>query len=415
MKKINYFFKVLLINFLLIILLIELLSLVGTKLSLLKINNTPEIYLSRDEMPLYKWKTEEKLWGAWHRNNAKTRHIGGCFSVVYESNEVGARDDSFIENNYSSEDTFILLGDSFGEGFAVNREFTVEKLLEKNNINVLNFATSENFGPLQYYIVYKELASKYKHDNVLILFLPNNDFTDNDYEFFVNSKQNLFDGVKERFRPYINMENFDDYFYPVGAKKRGSFSHFNPNNKPGLREFIRAFTYTNNLLVTLNFYFKSFNMRHMENVDNSDNFKSQSDLKFNKKNVVKHGQTADEISKNYSGYYDATLVQQKAAIHYLNKIINYEFNKKNIFIISIPELSTIERYKKGDHSYTKQYWYEQLNKFDVQNEKISFIDLLQLYDLNDNYYEYFLDCNGHWSPKGHKIATEIISQKIFKN
>ena len=45
------------------------------------------------------WWTEENSWGAWHKKNSMTRQKRSCFDVIYESNEVGARDTTFKNNN----------------------------------------------------------------------------------------------------------------------------------------------------------------------------------------------------------------------------------------------------------------------------------------------------------------------------
>ena len=66
----------------------------------------------------------------------------------------------------------------------------------RNNIEALNFGVSGNFSSTQEYLLYKELASKFEHSAVALFFLPSNDFTDNDPEYFDDT----------RYRPYLKVE-----------------------------------------------------------------------------------------------------------------------------------------------------------------------------------------------------------------
>ena len=123
------------------------------KLNILEISHKPKIYLSKDEVPNDEWWTEENIWGAWHIKNSKTRQKRSCYDATYISNEVGARDSSFSLNNSND---IILIGDSFAEGYGVNLNNTSQKYIEDlTGLNVLNFGVSNNFGVVQYYVIYK--------------------------------------------------------------------------------------------------------------------------------------------------------------------------------------------------------------------------------------------------------------------
>ena len=65
-----------------------------------------------------------------------------------------------------------------------------EKKLKRN---ILNFGASGNFGPVQYWLLYEKFAKKFNHNTVIIYFLPDNDFGENDYTNWKGSK---------RYRPY---------------------------------------------------------------------------------------------------------------------------------------------------------------------------------------------------------------------
>jgi hypothetical protein len=73
----------------------------------------------------------------------------------------------------------------------------------------MNFATSQTFGPVQYLLVYQTLAKRFAHDVVLVGFLPENDFTDSNWEIGQKAFYN-------RYRPYF-----------VGADSGYELVHFN--------------------------------------------------------------------------------------------------------------------------------------------------------------------------------------------
>ena len=48
-----------------------------------------------------------------------------------------------------------MIGDSFAEGYGVNLNNTSQKYIEDlTGLNVLNFGVSNNFGVVQYYLIY---------------------------------------------------------------------------------------------------------------------------------------------------------------------------------------------------------------------------------------------------------------------
>ena len=122
---------------------LEFVSFFFFKLNLLEISHIPKIYMSNSHIPNDEWWTEANVWGAWHKENSVTSQKRSCFDVVYESNEIGARDKSFKMN---SPKDIILIGDSFAEGYGVNYNDTSQRYLEVlTNTNILNFGVSKNF------------------------------------------------------------------------------------------------------------------------------------------------------------------------------------------------------------------------------------------------------------------------------
>lgn len=127
------------------------------------------------------WRTEREDWGAWHRPSTTAHHTSPCFTVTYRSNSYGARDRE--RSTTANGPRAVVLGDSFIEGYAVDEEQRMTNLLEHGlGDEMLNFGSVE-LGPLQYAILYEQLARRFDHDLVIIGVLPSNDFLDNDLEF----------------------------------------------------------------------------------------------------------------------------------------------------------------------------------------------------------------------------------------
>ena len=145
-------------------------------------------------------RTENNPWGAWGKPNSVSRHAFECYDVPYRFNSVGARD---VERSLQGEGRWIAIGDSFMEGYGLPEEDRVSNLIESaTGHQILNFSTSGNFGPLQYLILYQQLASKFEHKGLMVGFLPDNDFQDNDPIWY---EKNRSKGHWLRHRPYYEL------------------------------------------------------------------------------------------------------------------------------------------------------------------------------------------------------------------
>jgi hypothetical protein len=160
--------------------------------------------------------------GAWHRPNGHFVHKSGCYSVVYDTNSYGARD---VERSvHSSAPRVIALGDSMIEGVGQPVDKRLTNILERDTgREYLNFASS-SFGPLQYALMYKTMASKFDHDLVLVGVVPDNDFHDMDFAYRKAYGRN------GEYRPFYA----DDLsvFYS---------GHFDPNAGAGFWDHVEAF------------------------------------------------------------------------------------------------------------------------------------------------------------------------------
>ena len=355
--------KILILSFATIAIL-EFISFTFFKLDLLEISHTPKIYLDEGILPNDEWWTEEKPWGAWHKSSSVTNQKRSCYNVIYRSNEIGARDDSFI----NKEDDILLLGDSFAEGYGVNLDNTSQKFIEKfTNLNVLNFGVSRNFGPLQYFLIYENLAKNFLHKTIVIYLLPDNDFGDNDYNNWQGSK---------RYRPYYKLIDSNNYisFIPGQSSK----NYLSSTKK--LKKIFKDYFWTSNLFINLNYNYRIY--------------------RSNKKKTL----------SNFSGYFDSDINQQRAVIYFLDKII--ENTSSDVILVSIPRPNDYERLKNGS-DLNNIFWNKYYVNKDSNNSNFKFIDLINY--VPSNLDEIYLKCDGHWSPKGNLWAARIISEFIRKN
>jgi hypothetical protein len=363
-----------------------------------KVNDYP-IYYPKRNLSEAEWRTETENWGAWHKLNSSARHKFPCFDVEYSSNEVGARDDSF--ENLPDKPNYILLGDSFAEGYGVAKNETFSDIIEeRTGVNVLNFGSAGSFGPLQMDIIHEELAKNYKADGLIITVLPMNDFTDNDWESPNWFGQSVSKTKTLRWRPYYKLEDNGEYsfFFPENAIKRNSFAELNPYR------YIEYFWFGN--------FVKSMLL---------------------KSKLEKHKVWTDAVEKlkypdypegvKFWGYSANYLEEQKALVYFVDKIIE-STEAKDIIIVAIPTLKDLIGIHEGTiindgtpDDYMESYWWKSLNETSERlNKEVQFIDLAEF--IPNNYFdenkfeELFHTCDGHWSSMGHEWAGNIISNKM---
>lgn len=175
----------------------------------------------------FDWRTEVDPWGAWHLPNTTARHSGPCFNVEVTSNSYGARD---RERTRAGKDRVLVIGDSSVEGWGVEAEFRFTNVMEEAiGREVMNFGTNHFFGPLQYEILYRDLASDFEHDLLIIGFAPHNDFTDNDVNIWKDTDQS------HRYRPYYAPDGGDPIYLVERPATRQPISQMEPPKPTGLK------------------------------------------------------------------------------------------------------------------------------------------------------------------------------------
>jgi SGNH hydrolase-like domain, acetyltransferase AlgX len=312
------------------------------------------------------WYTERDPWGAWHVPNAVSRQESRCFSVALRANSHGARDRDRVVDG--SANRTVVLGDSFAEGWGVEAEQRLSNLLEaRQGREFLNFGVANDAGPLQYQIIYQQLAAKFAHDRVLIMFLPDNDFTDNDAAYWRDTRPDYY----ERYRPYYQPVDGGGYrpFYPVARPPEG-YDNGLTVPKDGLRA--QAASWARRNIWSLAMY------------------------RFLKRLTYHVGA--------YSGYVGFSPEELQAVLWSFGKIKDLA-GDRSVTILVIPRPTDFARVDEtGDHRLI-----DALDSFG-RSRGIAVIDLMRwMPQVESRIERYYLPCDGHWSAEGNRIAADALA------
>jgi hypothetical protein len=301
------------------------------------------------------WADINPAFGVWHRPNGHFIHKSGCYSVAYDTNSYGARD---VERTlHSSAPRAIVLGDSMIEGIGQPADRRLTNILEKDTgQEFLNFGTGGNFGPLQYALLYKTMASKFDHNLVLVGVVPDNDFHDMDFAYWKAH------GWNGQYRPYYA----DDLsvFYD---------GHFNPNAGESLWDHTEAI---------LRAYLASYHVGLF--VDSRLYWRKLSP---------------------YSGYHDynnVDIARLEKALDDIKATADQHGAKMAVFLI--PHAIDFQRVHKTETNPLGPL----IERWGKQQD-VPVKDLLPEMDATSggDFLSYSL-CDGHWSVRGGAVAAEIL-------
>ena len=311
------------------------------------------------------WSDINPQFGVWHFPHAEYRHKKACFDVTYRTNSVGARDrERTIE---SARPRVIVLGDSFVEGYGVKDGARLTDRLEASTgIEHLNFGTSGDFGPTQYLLLYQSLAKHYRHDAVLVEFLPANDFDDDDPGFGKKA-------FKDRYRPYFVGQDPNyrlEYFLDDITKS----SYRTPPDtfRSRLVNFLRETSHAYNLYA----YFRA--IRDRESAASG-----------------KHGPES-----RYYHFTEAELLRLRFVLQRLTA----EGGGRPVTVFTIPTARDLKAYEmSGDAPLSR--------RLAAMSQEVGFelVDLLPAFARQrPAWRSLFLQCDAHWSEAGNATATNIL-------
>jgi lysophospholipase L1-like esterase len=316
------------------------------------------------------WLTEREAWGAWHAPNRDDRQQSRCFSVSLDSNSYGARDRERAVDG--DPHRMVVLGDSFAEGWGVEADQRLSDLLEaRYHREFLNFGVENDVGPLQYQILYERLASKFSHDRVLILFLPDNDFTDNDADYWRRFRSDF----HERYRPYYQAADPDGgyrAFYPVPPPPDG-FADWHSVPPAGWTAWATGWPRRN--LWSLAMY------------------------RYLGLQLYRMG--------TYSGYLDYSADQLKAVLSSFAKIKELAGDRR-VTIVVIPRQNDFARVRAAG----SRRLIDALDRFGRAHD-VDIVDLMQwMPRIEPRTERYYLPCDGHWSDVGNRVAADALAAAL---
>lgn len=315
----------------------------------------------------------DEHFGVWRVPNSSFTRVQPCFEITYHTNSYGAIDQE--RELVGDSNRVVVLGDSFVEGYGVEPAQRFTNLLEaKSGKAHLNFGTSGNFGPTQYYLAYQHMASRFSHNAVLVALLPDNDFKDDEPE-------------AHRYAPYWE-GSYPDYTlaYTMSTKDSSAWAIKNIKPKSTSAQWLRNYTYMWNV----GDYIISY-------------------LKFKKRASAS---TEGEPVGLYHGYYDYSK-EQLLRMRYSLEQLRTATEGKRLMVISIPRYQDLVK-----HAHTGS------NPFGTAMTQIAselgfeYFDLLpplhQEYGQASRWAELFHTCDGHWSPNGHAVASQLINQEFYQ-
>ena len=322
------------------------------------------------------WVDDNPNFGMWHPYNEEYTHTKSCFSVRYTSNSYGARDKERTKE--SQKRRVLMIGDSFIEGFGLkSAERTTDLLEKKTGIEHLNFATSGHFGPTQYFLLYKHLASQFRHDAVIVGLLPDNDFTDDDPE---HGKINF----PDQYRPYfLKTDTGYRLIYQNPDKQGVSKKQRRREKRLFFRRTLQNFTYSVNAII---YFLELFNRQ--------------------KYGVL----VTSEVRKVYSGFTDYSPNQMKRMEYVVGRMISAVVGRPLIWMV-IPRANDLKSLPNSTTLFVKK-----LEEIVKPFPNVSILDLHQKFQLSGKWDQDYRSCDNHWSAAGAVKAGEyILKHAAYRN
>ncbi len=360
-------------------LLIELVSFIAIK-TIYTQAKLPQFFTDPKDTAIFPFTYADlnTKWGIWHFNKP-VKVPYGCLTLECTPNSVGARDREREKISIDS-NRFVVLGDSFMEGFGIPVEKRISNIFEKETgREMLNFACPD-MGSTQEYLVYKDLASKFSHYSVMMGILPANDFLNDNVKFDSTQRPLRYKPYWKGTYPNMQLTYVTDSltkseFTPQAYKKYKSTVQYKG------RHILENITCWFNIVYYI--------VRHKE--------------------AVEFVQKKTKGNKGYSGYYDFTeddfsrLKQSLSGIKQIAK-------DKTVIIFTIPIRNDFLRYKEQK---SIPPLVSDLNNYCGANE-ITYIDLLTTCTKSDleQYDKLFFDCDIHWNETGNLWAYNLLRRQI---
>jgi hypothetical protein len=340
------------------------------------------------EVPTYSWEavssmTEHfhvncKPWGNWHLPNRVFRHKAQCYDVVYRTNSVGARDRE--RPTRSNTTRAVVLGDSLtmGPGAPYGTRYT-ERLEDMTGLPHLNFGVAA-VGPICELVLYRQLASRFEHDAVLVGLFPANDFLDNSHQRALDDNYVT--------RPYLVGEGPDyELVLPDNMDLESEASRtFHFVKGFSLARFLKNFTYTYNAYAYLEALAREMLKDHAQPVQ-----RSRDGLPF-------------------SFYYEFSDKDWSVLREALARL-RQEAEGKKLLVFTIGSLPDYAAYTARNRTTPPL-----VTRLEALSGEIGFeyVDLMSAMEaMHPDVEDYGMSCDGHFSRLGHENAARALWRSGF--
>lgn len=272
---------------------------------------------------------------------------------------------------YEQEIDYLLIGDSFAEGWCVNEKDNLQNILIRNNKKTISLGISGS-GPLLQLAILQEYKLLIKPKKIIMMYYEGNDL------------KNLYDEINNK----ILLKYFNDINYQQGlSNKQNTIDLFIKKfikNKYIYRENNSSddLTYSNTLYRII----KLSNIRLLINLVSSNDIKSK-----NSKNNI-------------------TIINKYDKILNKIKIISNQLNSE-LYFIYIPDWTRVKQGKLNDNNLNyKKNIIDLVNKKDIKI--IDFTDKLK--KIKDPLSVFPFKKHGHFNKEGYLILNEYIKEITTK-
>ena len=274
-------------------------------------------------------------------------------------------------NFYGQDIDYLLIGDSFAEGWCVNEKDNLQNILIKNNKKTLSLGTSGS-GPLLQLAILQEYEILLKPEKIIIMYYEGNDLKN----------------LSEELNNTILLKYFNDRNYTQGLINKQRIID------KSIKKFIKNnYTYQINEVSTdLTYSSKIYRITKLSNIRLLLNMVSSKDIKSknNKKNIL--------------------IIEEYSKILNKIKIISNRLDAQ-LYFLYIPDWTRVKQGKlnKNNLNYKKDI-IDLVNKNDIKI--IDFSNKLK--KIKNPLSVFPFEKHGHLSEKGYLILHEYIQEIINK-
>lgn len=354
--------------------------------------------------------------GTWHIESMVGDYIREDFETRgIEINSFGMRDRERSLEKATGTVRIAVLGDSFTEAFHVENEETFTRLLEsrfKGKVEVLNFGVA-GFGTVQELLAYREKVKRFNPDIVLLAFLSANDMRNNSRVL-----EDLYTGTKNTDRPFPEYDPFTDEWHIIP-----------PKPKPLANNPILLFAKEHFVTYRFLWYAKGALTARYATVPAKSDMEG---LTSTTTNQTKRPESAPiYIARLFTPTNDEPFASAWGATEWAIRELRREVETDGgeFVLVTLPDNVKMERDPKA--ALEEEYGEELPAGFDIDypekrlksfaaSERMRFLDLTPGFraerdkqNLQSPYFSYEHD--GHWSPRGHALAAEIIGEYLLQS